>query len=64
MKPGREPAKERFYRWLAWKLPHRLAYWTYVRVATNQPTFTSEQSVLDALRAWQDAQVKPWAPKR
>ncbi len=52
--------KERFYQWLAWRLPKRLAYWTYIRVATNQPTFTPEQSVLEALRGWQDAQITPW----
>ena len=50
---------ERFWTWLAWKLPRRLAYWTAIRVnaaATQAPQFsdkTPEQvSVMDALRVW------------
>lgn len=50
---------ERFWTWLAWKLPRRLAYWAAIRVnaaATTDPRFADktpwEVSVMDALNTW------------
>lgn len=48
---------EKIVRWLAWKLPRRLAYWCGIRVMAYS-TFvhgkrTPEQiSIMDALKAW------------
>lgn len=51
--------RERFVIWLAWKLPRRLAYWAYVRVAThgtNEPPWShinpGEQLVIQPMERW------------
>jgi len=48
----------RFWRWLAWKLPNRLVYWCGIRVVANattgryQTTIVPELSAMDALDRW------------
>ena len=50
---------ERFWIWLAWKLPRPLAYWAAVRVGSEATTKvdygnrpTPEIQVTEALSAW------------
>ena len=48
---------ERFWQWLAWKLPHRLAWYTGIRVMANAsvalPDKTpGEITVEDVMREW------------
>lgn len=53
------PMKERFWTWLAWKLPRPLAYWACVRVmahATVGPyshQVVPELTVEDTLKRWE-----------
>jgi len=50
---------DRFWWWLAWRLPRRLAYLTTVRVATNatQGEWSKQEvpalTAMDALRRWE-----------
>jgi hypothetical protein len=54
----RSKTMERFWIWLAWKLPRRLALWAAIRVNSEAtvldfPDRTPEQvSVLDAIGKW------------
>ncbi len=51
--------KERFYIWLAWRLPKELARWTFVRVATfNEMGTPGETKCLDALKRWREQNAK------
>lgn len=49
---------ERFWMWLAWRLPRRLVYWAYIRVAAEATTEAFpdrtpfEVSLMDGLKAW------------
>lgn len=49
---------ERFYAWLAYRLPKRLAYWCYVRVHSYATVteFTDrtpeEVNCFEAMKAW------------
>lgn len=48
----------KFFMWLAWKLPRRLAYFCAVRVGVNatygewEKEVVSEVKMLDALQRW------------
>lgn len=53
---------ERFWIWLAWRLPRRLTYWAYVRVATfgtTVPPLSSmnpaEQTILQPMQRWEES---------
>lgn len=49
---------DRFYFWLAWKLPHRLVMWCAARVGANatqgaySKTVVPDLTLMDALRRW------------
>ena len=49
---------DRFWQWLAWKLPRQLAYWAALRViayATQgdySDTDVSELTAMDSLKRW------------
>ncbi len=51
---------ERFWIWLAWRLPRQLAYWTMIRVAAEASTGKYRHIeapallVVDALQRWND----------
>ena len=51
---------ERFYQWLAWKLPRRVALWCYIRVMAHATTtIYSDQHPDDvgysaAYKAWEE----------
>lgn len=55
----RTRCKERFYRWLCWRLPRRLIYWTAIRLwahGTTGPyadTVAPELTVGEALARWE-----------
>ena len=49
---------EKFWMWIAWRLPKRLIYWAAIRVAaraTSGPDSTSAPELLamDALKRWE-----------
>jgi hypothetical protein len=53
---------EKFWMWVAWRLPRRLAYWCAVRVAAFATTgvygegvAVPDLTVMDALRRWEMA---------
>jgi hypothetical protein len=52
---------DRFWSWLAWKLPRRLAYWASIRVSAYATmgeygnTSPNDISIMDALRRWDHA---------
>lgn len=52
--------RERFFKWLAWKLPQRLACWCCVRVGVNATTgkwsdqIVPELRFMDALDRWEN----------
>ena len=47
-------------RWLAWRLPHRLVMWCYIRVGAHATTgqfgdtIVPELSMMDALKRWDE----------
>jgi len=49
---------DKLCQWVAWKLPRRIAMWTYVRVAASatvgkyENTIVPELTVLEALQRW------------
>lgn len=48
---------EKFWIWLAWKLPRPLAKWAYIRVATAASVEMSDREMgaikcIEALEAW------------
>ena len=44
---------ERLAIWLAWRLPRRLAYWAYVRVAPEgADDYPADQSVVEPMQRW------------
>jgi hypothetical protein len=51
---------ERFWIWLAWRLPRQLAYWAMIRVAAEASTgkYAHVEApallVVDALQRWND----------
>jgi hypothetical protein len=53
--------KEKFWTWLAWKLPRPLAYWATIRVGVHATTGEYSQTVVpempytDALKRWNTA---------
>ena len=50
--------KERFYIWLAWKLPKKLTYWAAMRVLANATSGeysnqgVASVSAIDAITRW------------
>lgn len=50
---------ERFWMWLAWKLPRGLVYWCFVRVAAHATTgrFGGDESIaltlVEAMKRWE-----------
>lgn len=45
---------ERFLIWLSWKMPRRLAYWVFIRVAvTGNERYPADQTVGEVARRWQ-----------
>lgn len=56
---GNEPLSERFYRWLAWRLPRSLVKWCAVRLMAHAtfilPSRTPDDiTIIDMLGAWDD----------
>ena len=49
---------ERFWMWLAWKMPHDLVYWCAVRLIANATSGAHSSQVVPDLRAM-DA-LKRW----
>lgn len=53
---------DKFFEWLAWKLPKRLAYWTVIRVVTHVSTTSLSYkemgaiTALEAVQEWKDAE--------
>ncbi len=46
--------KHTLARWLAWKIPHRLAYWVFIRVAVhNYKDYPGDRTVRHALSTWE-----------
>ena len=51
---------ERFWMWLAWRLPKQLVMWCCVRVGAHATTgkysntVVPELTVVDALKRWED----------
>ena len=59
--PMSNPIKrlERLTMWLAWKLPRRLVYWTFIRMAVDGTTVPpgdksnpAERTVIEAMEWW------------
>ena len=54
---------EKFWFWLAWKLPRKLVYWCALRVcayATQgyySETYVPELTAMDALKRWECCQI-------
>lgn len=45
--------REKFAFWLAWKLPERVVYWCFIRMATeNCPGYPGDQTVGEVVRRW------------
>lgn len=48
---------EKFWMWVAWRLPRQLAYWATVRVVAHATTVGHEEvpelKAMDALRRWE-----------
>jgi len=55
--------RDRFWMWLAWRLPRRLVYWCAIRVGTYEPPnltpddfakweIVPARRVVDAIRLW------------
>lgn len=55
----RDRVRERFYRWLAWKLPRELVYWCAIRLIAHgtQGRWSSQVvpdlTAMDALLRWE-----------
>lgn len=51
---------ERFWTWLAWRLPRKLAYWATIRVGANATTgkysnqVVPELAFTDVLKRWEN----------
>jgi len=51
--------KEKFYSWLAWKLPRELVMWAAIRLGANATqgkwghTVVPELTFMDALQRWE-----------
>jgi hypothetical protein len=54
---------ERFWTWLAWKLPRPLVYWAAIRLLAHATTgrygstIALELTAMDALRRWDEPAV-------
>lgn len=49
---------DKFWRWIAWRLPKGLAYWVYIRVFAYATTVHStkapdELTYSDTMKAWE-----------
>lgn len=51
-------------RWVAWKLPRRIVYWSYIRVGAyattgkHGSTVVPELNMMDALERWETPRGK------
>jgi hypothetical protein len=59
----RQKRSERFWTFLAWKLPNKLAYWAYIRVAAHGSTgkystqVVPEMLMIEGLERWSKDKV-------
>ena len=48
----------KFWRWIAWRIPHKLIYWASVRLIANatmgkySSSIVPELAAMDALKIW------------
>ncbi len=51
----RRKVRNKFYEWLAWKLPRRLVKWCFIRLATEgSSSFPADQKVSEVLKRWEN----------
>lgn len=43
---------DRMWMWMAWRLPRRLVYWAFVRMAARPWDWPGDRKVYEVMDAW------------
>jgi hypothetical protein len=50
---------ERIQLWISWRVPRKIAYWCFIRVATYKNGDAPDPSVITIMKRWDGDEVLP-----